>query len=431
MSKKYLFLLGSYLPYASANGVCVEKIALLLKNHGNDVFCLSMKRYDDVNFEEIDEIKVYRINNLWHNQVLDWCDLHPNLFCVHLYRKIALWLWRFKRIILFFLYPLSSPIFAYKYYRKSKQICKDDKIDCVIAVYQPFESLFALYFLKKAFPALKSAVYCLDSLYAGFHTRLFPTSFSIRRMLFVESKCFESFDLILILNVQYGYYITRYPEVKFINKLCPVDIPLIIKKKENDNLLLQQRNDAYVLVFAGSINMPVRDPRYMLEVLSKIHKFPCNFYIYGKNNCLKYFESKIQSLSDNIFHIFMEGCVPHKKINDLLLNADILINIANNDPRQIPSKIFEYMSFGKPIISFYKNEEDPSLPYLKKYPLALIIKEDWNKLEENAADISDFIKDARMKSVSFSTVENLFSENTPEFTAKKLLFLVDGEKSDG
>lgn len=431
MGKKYLFLLGSYLPYASANGVCVEKIALSLKNHDNDVFCLSMKRYDDASFEEIDGIKVYRINNLWHNRVFDWCDLHSDLFCVNLYRKATLWLWRFKRIALFFLWPLSSPIFAYNYYRKSKQICEDNKIDCVIAVYQPFESLFALYLLKKAFPALKSATYCLDCLSAGIFTSLFPKSFSISRMLFIERKCFESFDLMLVLNVQYGYYMTRYVEEKIVNKLCPVDVPFIIKKAEIGNLLFHQRNDAYALVFAGSINMPLTDPRYMLEVLSKIYNLPCVLHVYGKNNCLQYFESKIQNSNDNSLHIFMGGQVPHKKINDILLNANVLINIGSDNPRQIPSKIFEYMSFGKPIISFYKNEEEPSLPYLRKYPLSLIIKEDWDKLEENAIVISDFINDTREKRVPFSTVENLFPENTPGFTVQKLLLLVNSEKSNG
>ena len=47
----------------------------------------------------------------------------------------------------------------------------------------------------------------------------------------------------------------------------------------------------------------------------------------------------------------------------------------NKVDNQVPSKIFDYISLGKPIINVYTSEKDPALEYLKQYPLALNISE--------------------------------------------------------
>ena len=90
--------------------------------------------------------------------------------------------------------------------------------------------------------------------------------------------------------------------------------------------------------------------------------------------------------------IFRNFAASHDKISlyplqspeiaiDALMNSDILVNIGNTVEFQIPGKIFEYMSTGKPIVHFSKLPEDPALKYLQKYPRVLIIKE-WEGNDE-------------------------------------------------
>jgi len=55
------------------------------------------------------------------------------------------------------------------------------------------------------------------------------------------------------------------------------------------------------------------------------------------------------------------------------VNSDNLIAVGNNDCNQVPSKIFEYMSFGKPIVYFY-SDDDVNVKILKKYPIALCLR---------------------------------------------------------
>lgn len=48
--------------------------------------------------------------------------------------------------------------------------------------------------------------------------------------------------------------------------------------------------------------------------------------------------------------IRMLGFLPHRAALRLQREADILVNIANDDPRQIPGKVYEYLGAGRPIL---------------------------------------------------------------------------------
>ena len=62
-----------------------------------------------------------------------------------------------------------------------------------------------------------------------------------------------------------------------------------------------------------------------------------------------------------------------------LTEADFLLNIGNDMEYMLPSKIFEYMSYDKPILSSVKCEKDLSINYLKTYQKAHIFNEDDDK----------------------------------------------------
>lgn len=426
---KYLFLLGSYMPHASATGICVEKVAQMLISQGHDVSCLAMARYDDPSYSEIDSVKVYRIKNLWHNRVCDWCDGQPSFKYVDVIRQIALWSWRIRRLVTFPLWPLSAPLFAWKFYRNAKHICMVEKIDCVIGVYQPFESLTAITLLKRTLPSLKTAVYFCDCLSGGVYPKIFPNVFSYMQLRRWEKCFFRCVDAIYILKSHELYYTSLLKDSSDIKKINIVDIPFITKNAANDlEIGCLSKHTPFKLVYAGSIDFPLTDPRYMTRVLGEVCRKYINVDVYGRNNCGEFFCTSSNDNVSSLIHI--HHALPHADILRILANADILINLGSNNQRQIPSKIFEYMSFGKPIISFYSYNEEPSLPYLRQYPLALLIQEDWNKIKENAKLIEQFISENVGKHVPFETVKSLFPYNTPEYTAKKLVELCGEARRD-
>ena len=77
-----------------------------------------------------------------------------------------------------------------------------------------------------------------------------------------------------------------------------------------------------------------------------------------------------------------------------------------------PSKIYEYMSNGKPIIHAYTWEKDPCIEPLMKYGNALLLNAK-NDVDINV--VSKFIEDCHI--IPYSEVKAKFESATPEITA--------------
>lgn len=411
------------MPHASANGVCVEKIAQALIAQGHDVSCLAMARYDDPDYSEIEGVKVYRIKNLWHNRVCDWCDLHQSFRYVYVVRQIALLTWRIRRLIAFPLWPLSAPLFARKFCLTAKQICIKDRIDCVVGVYEPIESMFTLLNLSKKNIGIKTVMYMCDSLSGGVCTRIFPRKFTRYRGRYYEQQVVTAVNLVLCLPFAKKSLIRS--KVIDTDKVKEVDIPYITMHSNRRNVLTCHNRLQFV--YAGNLSFLLRNPSYAIDAIRRI-TIEGELVFYGHVDTMSYFNSsKTQSKYVNIQY---GSVITYEKCREKLLCADILINISNRNTIQVPSKIFEYMSLGKPIITFFSDYNDASLIYLKKYPLSLLIYEDWDKIDDNVALIEKFICENADKYVSYETVKSLFPHNTPEYTAKMLVELCGGEWVD-
>lgn len=107
--------------------------------------------------------------------------------------------------------------------------------------------------------------------------------------------------------------------------------------------------------------------------------------------------------------------------------ADVLVNIGNTVMNQMPSKIFEYISTGKPIINIYKSPECPTLKYLTKYPAALNIAEaDIDADPEGSGErVRDFCREQKGNRVPSEEVLRIFRENTFAYFAEKLSELIE------
>ena len=107
--------------------------------------------------------------------------------------------------------------------------------------------------------------------------------------------------------------------------------------------------------------------------------------------------------------------------------TDVLINIGNSVDNQIPSKIFEYISTGKPIINVYKTPACPTLRYLTRYPLALnLFEEDVSKdLSGTASAVRAFCLENRGKRVPAEIIRETFEENTFEHFAEKIRSIIE------
>lgn len=92
-----------------------------------------------------------------------------------------------------------------------------------------------------------------------------------------------------------------------------------------------------------------------------------------------------------------------------ILDADVLLCIGNPYPVHIPSKVFEYVASGKPIIALHTLPDCPTLVYTGDYPLALNLHESTDPASA-ARMVTEFCLRARGQSVPPSALARLFRD---------------------
>jgi hypothetical protein len=93
-------------------------------------------------------------------------------------------------------------------------------------------------------------------------------------------------------------------------------------------------------------------------------------FIGNVNDCRKSFESHKKQLGRRIF---LHGSVERRQVVQAMKEADILVNIGNDTLYQLPSKVVEYASMGKPVLNIARTEKDSSAAFFGTYPAALCL----------------------------------------------------------
>lgn len=290
-------------------------------------------------------------------------------------------------------------------------------IDKLITISFPFLIHFTGLKVKRKYSNLEWIVYELDP-YAYNHTlRLKRVGFLFR--FYLENKIFMTSDKIYLTHELYNQYSTNLFS-KYKYKFKDIGIPLLrIKKNNSVSNRRNQENRKFNVVYLGSFYNKIRNPKFMLDVMKiVVSKNPhIYFHIYGPerdSNTNKYL---LETENRIVFH----GRVSKEKINEIINVSDIFINIGNSIDNQLPSKVLEYIATGKPIINFYNISADTSNNYLKKYPLALIVKENYAAKENVADKVTNFIIEKSDKNVEPKILYKIYYEDTIEMTISRFI----------
>ena len=168
--------------------------------------------------------------------------------------------------------------------------------------------------------------------------------------------------------------------------------------------------------FIGNLYKDIRNPEKVIGVFGLLKNY-ADLYFVGA-----FYGDQIK-VSDVPVNVHFCGKRTSREIEKIYNEADFLVNIGNSIINQMPSKIFEYISTGKPIINVYKKRNCPTLKYLKKYDLALNIYEgDIEKDAENVADtIKVFLAEKSGSLVDQSVIRNVYADNTDCNVAARII----------
>jgi len=294
-------------------------------------------------------------------------------------------------------------------YRSACRIIEDHGIDTVVCVHLPSETLLAGCRIKERYPQVCVCAYQLDTLSGGNLPRFLPQGYARERRIAWERQMFRSMDRVILMQSSRKHHLRYTPHEAWRNKAVYADVPLFVPSA--NATVCRHRQDGEVRIsFAGTLSEGLRTPYHILEVLNRVKKYSVHVIFAGANDCRRknyeiYSSLKVTEL----------GLVEHEQALNLLNNADVLLSIGAKNTALLSGKIFEYMALGKPILETFWDEEDVTLPYLAKYPLALELDERTSDLDGQAASVEAFLDRCLDSHMDVSRLCMLFRENTPAY----------------
>lgn len=284
-----------------------------------------------------------------------------------------------------------------------KRISAED-FDVVVAVMGRFEVASAIMNYKIKHPKVKVVLYQVDPCLSND----FFDSSTYKERLDFEKKLYEISDRIITTPVLLEESKQIYPQ-KITDKMVSMEFPNVVPVKASDI----NKNDFIRCLFTGNIYGNFRNPQYTLRLFDKSES-SIKLEVIGsvKPELKKEFE---------LHNVLYHGPKSLDETRKELLSADILVNIGNKMLNQVPSKLFEYISYGKPIVNVCKNRNCPTLPYLAKYPYALNLFEEEENFEEQAKKLNSFILENYQKRMLPDETTKAFETCTPQYCANQML----------
>ena len=289
-----------------------------------------------------------------------------------------------------FAWPDYAMFWIFTVYKNKTKISRD--FDSVISVSLPFTSHVCASIIVKE---LKSK-WLMD---IGDPFSLKQQSTENNKILysflnrFIEKKYYDKADKIFFTHQE----VLDFHQKKFNIENSKLKIGHPVFEILNENILLSKKfnynnlpiNIGYFGIFTDKIREPFN---YINKIANKLgDEFNHHWFINEESK--KYFTS-LQNQDNHFF----EQLVPRDEaINKMINNFHLLLSIGNTNKYQLPSKVIEYISLGKPVIHFAEISSDPMYRFEKLFGNLKII----NK-ETQLSDIYNYLKTFQTGSFDFN-----------------------------
>lgn len=326
--QKILIISHVIFPRISPRSHRATELAKELARQGHDVtLCACLGKYDYTDFEKEYHIKVKDLGTPKFVPVLS--DPMP--------REIATWRKLVNRMLKkWFSFPSCLIGLNIRKFLK-----KSETYDRIISIALPYAIHWGTGYAVRHYKHLQNAVWISDcgDPYMGNPFQHHPFYFK-----WIEKKWSATTDYIAVpVKSAIDAY---YPE--FRNK-----IEVIPQGFSFDNVRLPEYepNPIPTFAYSGAVYPNVRDPRPLLDFLVKL-KTDFKFIVYAPSGAL--FDSYQSLLGDKLE---IRSYVPHDQLLYELGKMDFLINIQNESPVQVPSKLIDYYMTKRPILNISSSFE--------------------------------------------------------------------------
>ncbi len=389
--KRVLFIVDKYLKGVHPNSLCIESI---IKCIDKSVYTIDLLSIEE-EFSEIKKEGVYTVFNI------------RNYGCFkELLRKVKKTLYM----------PLGSKNLSRKVLKSFSELNSIHAYDAVIAVINPVESAETLYMIKQQYPSIRAIIYEIDPASNRYkNPSNFFQKYWKRKSQQWELKVYNLADAIIHMQSHKIHFSDPMYSI-FTYKTFYLDIPAF-RISPFFQSKLHRPSQRVKLIYGGAFYPKLREPYFMINVLktlSTVQSISCDIYT-GQS-----MRSELINMCEGNSSININNSLSQDLFNKKIQECDILLSVGNNDSDFLPSKTLSYMGTGKPIIHFYRDNDDVSLSYFSKYRRVLCVSEK-DSISVIVEKISSFI-DVVFDGSEYTSFEvlNLLSQNTPEFTANEL-----------
>ncbi|MBO5211552.1 MAG: glycosyltransferase [Clostridia bacterium] len=394
---KILFVSTAFSFSGSATGILIGHLMNSFKGKGHTVDCLTTKKsLYDPDTTDFNGCNVFHAN---YSTRADRNKIFPKDY-IHAVEK---------RILKYFI-KFTKSIFNPREERALfKQLHKinANKYDAIIAVCADHVSINAvLKYKAKVNGGFKTILIQYDPLAENFELQRCGKEKLIKAERFIYDNCDYIFTADYIFKQKSSDWLS--------NKIVLTELPAIIKREAESF----EGNEYIDCVYAGDFYKGIREPDFMLELFSLFKNPKIRLFVLSSGE-----KQTLQRYADNELkdRLFIIGRVGEKECNNWLNKADILVNIGNKINNQLPSKVLNYMCFGKPVLNLYAIDDCPSLPYFEKYPLSINADMQKPLNAKVVSEIEKSITEFAGKNVSFEEVEKNFIACTPDYVTDSIL----------
>ena len=194
------------------------------------------------------------------------------------------------------------------------------------------------------------------------------------------------------------YHKKTFDTLNHKSSLLPPVFHTKINKKTNN---FNYKKTPVKVAYFGVLTMGVRTPDNFLSFINELDMNNLEIHWYTNEDSKHMIKSVYSKSSINFFH----DMVPRDEALDLMDNEyHALLNIGNQNPFQLPSKVIEYISTGKPIIHYSEITDDPVVGILNERSNSIIINKNTNPEQAKKE-----FKEKMFSDKSVSSVENFNS----------------------
>ena len=286
-----------------------------------------------------------------------------------------------------------------------EQVCSEEKYDVVIGVSAPY------YIMQ----AVSESV--VDSRKMAIQLDPFTNNYTLPAFLKYRRRRIEA-KVISRINTLFAADFV-YDEIKNMNNgkgnAIPLPLPGIIVdrvKAQVQSIICEDASEIIHFVFVGQFYETIRNPKYLLDMFLQL---PKNYVLHivggGCEQVVMQYKEQLQD------RLILHGWVSKDEADKCISKYDVLVNVNNTITNQMPSKLFEYIGTGKPIVNICKTDHCLSLPYIERYENGTSIVESDETILANVEKTIGFVETHRGSVLDTEDILNSFNSNTDVYVA--------------